>query len=319
MTCFDHESLVGLAIESVLAQTWSDWELLVADDGSRDGSAKVIREMAGRDDRIHPRLHADNQGKSRRMNDLLAEASGEMIAFLDSDDAWLPNKLAAQVELLDDRPEVDVVHGDGVIEDRRPAERRKHDPAWPRAEIDGTLFTAIHRPSAVRSGELLHELLAGNFIFYSSMTGRTEVMRGAAFDANVRRSLDWLYVVDVAATGARFAYMPEPLAIYRVHGANVQNDAYGTIREMEARRLVLDRYGDRMSPAARAAHLLALGRTYLRLGDVEASRDHLRMSLRYERRPRALLLYALALMGGLRGMDWLPSLAFRARSVGRRA
>ena len=105
----DEERFIGEAIESVLAQTWRDWELLLLDDGSTDGSTAIARDHAARHPgRIryldHPG-HA-NRGMSATRNLGLAHARGRYLAFLDADDVWLPDKLAVQVPQLERAPEV---------------------------------------------------------------------------------------------------------------------------------------------------------------------------------------------------------------------
>jgi len=102
------------AIESVLAQTRYDWELLLIDDGSEDASTGVARLYAERyPSRIHYLAHdaRANRGKSRSRNFGIEEARGEYIAFLDADDVWLPSKLAAQVDRLSRHPEAVMLYG----------------------------------------------------------------------------------------------------------------------------------------------------------------------------------------------------------------
>src|SRR5262245_45979639 len=99
------------SIESVLAQTRGDWELLVVDDGSRDGSAAIAEAFARDDARI--RVLGDggpSRGASWARNAAIREARGEYVAFLDADDVWLPGKLAAHVPLLDERPGVGMLY-----------------------------------------------------------------------------------------------------------------------------------------------------------------------------------------------------------------
>ena len=101
------------AIDSVLAQEFEDFELLLVDDGSTDSSTAIARDYQARDPRIryceHPG-HA-NRGMSASRNLGLAEARGDLIAFIDADDRWRPTKLGQQVELLDRLPAVDAVGG----------------------------------------------------------------------------------------------------------------------------------------------------------------------------------------------------------------
>ena len=111
-----HDGLPYLqeAVDSVLAQTFEDWELLLVDDGSTDGSDELARELAGaHPDRLRYLAHPDraNHGMSASRNLGLRAARGRTTAFLDADDVYLPNKLSVQLPLLDAHPEVDMVHG----------------------------------------------------------------------------------------------------------------------------------------------------------------------------------------------------------------
>lgn len=111
---FNSERFFVEAIESVLAQDYRDFELLLVDDGSSDSSTRIARDYAGREpERIryleHPG-HA-NHGMSATRNLGVSQSRGELIAFLDSDDVWAPSKLREQVAILDRLPEVDAVCG----------------------------------------------------------------------------------------------------------------------------------------------------------------------------------------------------------------
>lgn len=111
---FNAERFLEEAIESVLAQTYDNWELLLVDDGSSDRSPAIANRYADRDpSRIRLLKHAagDNRGMSASRNLGIAEARGEIIGFLDADDLYLPDKLSRQVELLGKNPEVGVVYG----------------------------------------------------------------------------------------------------------------------------------------------------------------------------------------------------------------
>jgi glycosyltransferase involved in cell wall biosynthesis len=102
------------AIESVRAQTYPNWELLLCDDGATDGSSVIAREYAQRDPaRIRHLVHEGqaHQGASAARNLGLRHARGELIALLDGDDVWLPGKLAEQVEILRAHPEADALYG----------------------------------------------------------------------------------------------------------------------------------------------------------------------------------------------------------------
>ncbi|MEW6264116.1 MAG: glycosyltransferase [Thermodesulfobacteriota bacterium] len=98
---FNRAKLVVRAVASVLGQTFSDFELIVVDDGSTDGTDRALERFAGR----IVYLFQEHAGVSAARNRGLAEATGSLIAFLDSDDYWQPEKLARQVRFFTDHPE----------------------------------------------------------------------------------------------------------------------------------------------------------------------------------------------------------------------
>lgn len=115
---FNGEAFIDEAIESVTAQTFEDWELLVIDDGSTDGTIeRVQRAIMADPDRIRLLRHLDhgNHGMSATRNLGLAAARGDYVGFLDADDVWLPEKLAEQVAILDAEPSTAMVYGRTLI------------------------------------------------------------------------------------------------------------------------------------------------------------------------------------------------------------
>lgn len=115
---YNGETYLAEAIDSVLSQTWTDLELLVVDDGSRDGSRELVQTyVAANPDRVRLLRHPGgvNRGMSATRNLGLAHARGEMVAFLDADDVWAPGKLAEQVAILDREPDAGMVYGRALI------------------------------------------------------------------------------------------------------------------------------------------------------------------------------------------------------------
>jgi glycosyltransferase involved in cell wall biosynthesis len=112
---FNAERFMPEAIESVYAQSYANWELLLIDDGSTDGSTDLAKSYADRDPtRVRYVRHPghENRGASAARNLGIASARGELIAFLDADDVWLPNRLEDSVELLRKHRDADMVYGE---------------------------------------------------------------------------------------------------------------------------------------------------------------------------------------------------------------
>ena len=144
---YNRAHLLPRALESVLAQTFEDLEVLVVDDGSTDGTEAVV---TGYDDRVRYLRQPQNAGVSAARNRGLREARGEFVAFLDSDDEWFPEKLARQVERFRELPDRVGLLYCGVQFGRRPDRedwtfRPKH-----RGDVYETMLLAERDPHRVR-------------------------------------------------------------------------------------------------------------------------------------------------------------------------
>jgi glycosyltransferase involved in cell wall biosynthesis len=114
MIFLNAEKFIQEAIESILSQTYLNWELILVDDGSTDASTEIARQYAQQYlDKIRYVQHANhqNRGMSASRNLGIRQSAGEYIAFLDADDVYLPEKLERQVELLDSQPTAAMVYG----------------------------------------------------------------------------------------------------------------------------------------------------------------------------------------------------------------
>ncbi len=105
MPAHDAEAYIEASVRSVLEQTYPDFELIVIDDGSRDGTAEIVERLAQEDSRIVLLRSARNSGASASRNAGVAHARGVWIAFLDSDDLWQADKLEKQMALLEKHPD----------------------------------------------------------------------------------------------------------------------------------------------------------------------------------------------------------------------
>ncbi len=122
---YNHERYIRECVQSVLDQSYQNFEILITDDGSSDASVSRVMEMD--DPRIHLRAFERNQGACAAMNDAIRRSRGQYIAVLNSDDVFLPGKLARQVALLDTRPDLGAVFGWPQFIDERG--QPFHDPA----------------------------------------------------------------------------------------------------------------------------------------------------------------------------------------------
>lgn len=100
MSAYNCEKFIGEAIDSVLNQSYGNWELIIVNDCSVDDTEKVIKEYALKDKRIHYFTNERNFGAAISRNNAIKQAKGRFLAFLDSDDIWKPNKLMKQIDFM---------------------------------------------------------------------------------------------------------------------------------------------------------------------------------------------------------------------------
>jgi glycosyltransferase involved in cell wall biosynthesis len=139
---FNRAQLLSRAIESVLAQDFSDWEMIVMDDGSSDNTGDVVRIFSDVDQRITYHF-SKNQGAAAARNFGASFASGRYITFLDSDDEYLPGHLQTRAEILSAKPAIELLHGGvEVIGDPMVTDIFDHSKLIPVSEciVGGTFF-----------------------------------------------------------------------------------------------------------------------------------------------------------------------------------
>lgn len=214
----DAELFLAEAIESVFAQTYPEWELVLVDDGSTDTSTTIARDYAAqRPLQVRYVEHANhrNHGTSASRNAGARRSAGEYLAFLDADDVWLPEKLEHQVEILRSHPEVALVYG-----------RSEYWHSWPGAGAPGDYVAAlgVAAETIVRPPTLLTlalESRAPTASMSDILVRRNSFERVGGFEEDFRGSLQ--YVEDQAFLAK--LYVAEPVYVsgecwyrYRQHG-----------------------------------------------------------------------------------------------------
>ena len=207
LPAYNHEKYLSETIESVLNQTYTDFELLISDDCSTDGSAQVISRY--NDERITVVLFEKNQGTVRALNHLLRLAEGEYVAVLGSDDVWEQDKLARQVDFLESNPDYAASFTKATIIDQDSQVIDEEDLALAKVlEMDN--FHHAHM--------LKEFFLTGNHLCHSSVLIRTSVHREIGeynvayrqlhdFDLWVRLLMEHdIYIMDEKLVRYRFVH-----------------------------------------------------------------------------------------------------------------
>ncbi len=205
--CFNYGRFLARAIQSVLDQTYSPIECIVVNDGSTDETADVLRQFAGRV-RVVEQPH---RGVSAARNAALAVATGSLIAFLDGDDAWHPDKISEQVALLDARRSVGCV-GCG-LEHVYPDGRRERIPGRPnhatRRRTHRNLAVRAYWPGGSGSGVMVR---------------RDVLERVGFFDEQLIAAEDWDMWLRIA-TETEIDNVPTVLVSINRHGTGIFRDA----------------------------------------------------------------------------------------------
>jgi len=277
-------TVVAEAIESVFGQTFRDFELLVVDDGSTDGTWEALQSYGPR---LCP-LRQPHRGAASARNLAILRAAGEFLAFLDSDDLWRPEKLARQVEFLDQHPEVSLVHCDGwwIKGSEIPADLASRPTFYSNRPIP-------QGPDAARW------FMSSPILTPHVMVRRKAAEKIAGFAEDLSLHEDADFILRLLEAGEKIGYVPEPLAIVRIPAdaepgpsleyvlESIEVQKRSLIRSSALRPLLL--------PALGRSHLLAASACYQK-GDRLAFLKHALAAWRL--RPRSLrrLLALLAVI-----------------------
>lgn len=261
ISTYNRANLLAEALQSVFAQTVPPLEVVVADDGSTDGTQALL---AGYGDRVRALFLAHAGYPSPVKNAAIREAKGEIIALLDSDDLWLPDKLERQLALIDQNPRLGFVYGQAVF-------------LYP----DGTISPPVLSAHQLRMGNILRDLLRNMFIIPSTLLVRRAVLEQAGlFDEDMHASECYPFVLRLAHV-AEAGCLAYPVARIRRHPGqaslmrgieNYEQAIFGL--ERFARTQLLP-WGIRLEARrALARHHAHLARAYCGAGDWSRGRSH---------------------------------------------
>ena len=296
----DAESTIAAAVASVLSQTAPPLEVIICDDGSRDGTAAALAPFG---DRVTV-LSQEPAGPGAARNRAAAAARGDFVAILDADDTYLPERLEALGELGASRPDLDILATDAVIE--VDGERR------------GTFNGAEHR---FEVADQPAAILERAFLLGNAAVRRERLLAAGGFDESLESAEDWDLWIRLILAGSRAGSVDEPLAVYEMTPGSLTAERAAALRcrvralEKAARDPGLE---PRLRPllerslaAHRARAELAEAEAALRDGSPEARRRALAVVRGSGHGPRTRLKAAFAALA--------PRAAARALDRRRRA
>lgn len=205
MPAFNAAAYIQAAVESILAQTYPNWELLIVNDGSTDATAAILNLFHDQRIRI---FEQPNRGEAVARNRALQEAQGEWLAFLDADDQFLSDYLEKALAFLKERPDLNAVYTDGLYIDSS-------------GKVFGKLSDQRRGPF---EGNLLEPLIRSSDVFGPPIcvlvNRRVLTEHPTLFDERIVIGPDWDFFTQVAQY-ANFGYLDVITCRYRIHQTNI--------------------------------------------------------------------------------------------------
>jgi teichuronic acid biosynthesis glycosyltransferase TuaG len=210
MPAYNADRFIEESINSLISQTYTNWELIIINDGSIDNTQAIAGKFAAADERIIV-IKQSNKKAAAARNTGIAHAKGEWIAFLDADDLWVDNKLEKQLQLAFSNPNIGVVFTAGY--------------SYYQADKLNLPYLIIEGLSSAADMYTLE--YQGNYIpILSVIVKKTHVDTVGLQDesSSVAGCEDWDYWIRLALAGVTFYGMPDKLFYYRRHNTNVSNN-----------------------------------------------------------------------------------------------
>ena len=252
---YNRTNLIGGAIQSVLNQTFQDFEIIVIDDGSTDNTEETVNSF--NNIKIRYISHSNNRGVSAARNTGIRASRGEYIALLDSDDEWLPGKLDKQIKVLQsESSEVGVVYSDLFYIDE-----------------NGKNMNKLRNPE--KGGYIYEDLLSKNCMSPpSTLLIKKECFnRVGLFDNLLNAQEDWDMCIRIAKY-YRFALIKIPLVKYRLHSNQVSKNL--GVKIITANRILV-KYADELEirRRARSKHYFYIGNRFCHMGKTKEGQRYL--------------------------------------------
>ena len=262
MPTYNYGRFIKRALNSVLVQTYQNYEIIVVDDASDDDTKDIVNQY--HDQRIKYIKHNKNYGPSQARNTGIKASQGTYIAFLDSDDVWMPDKLEAQINVFMNGPEnLGLVH----------TSMQTFDEKTQKISVG---------PSHPYRGQVLEDLLRANQVGNSSVMIKREYLDKAGdFDVSMRGCEDWDMWIRVSRS-CLFEFIDKELVIFTAHSSNSSADMR---RMISGREIMLNKFFSlyRLYPDIHALQHYIIGIQCFKEEMMERGRGHFTMAFKYSR------------------------------------
>jgi len=221
VSAYNVEPFLAETLASIQRQTYREFEVIVVDDGSTDRTSEIARQFVEKDARFIL-LRQKNAGTAAARNAALKQARGEWIAFLDADDVWLPEKLAAQLNLLKQKPRANLLFTDYFLWDGQNDFGRRYSD-----------------PDKFPDGDVGRRLIFFNLFCISTVIIKREMLDTVGwFDVELLMAEDWDLWLRIAERGLCAKGVRQPMARYRIWPGQI---SHNTIRMCECNIRVLEK------------------------------------------------------------------------------
>lgn len=211
MSVYNSEEFLRLAIDSILSQSFTEFEFLIADDASTDTSLTILQSY--HDSRIKIVRNKTNLGLTKTLNKLIQLTNCEFIARMDADDVALPNRLLLQVEYLQKHKDISILATTIELID-----------------ADGNVLQGNPNKMCFSSSEIRRYMVRANCIAHPTIMARASVLRSNPYNESARVSQDYILWLSLLSKGYNFAKLNVLGLQYRTHAASISQQAGGSNR-----------------------------------------------------------------------------------------
>jgi glycosyltransferase involved in cell wall biosynthesis len=240
---YNRGAILEEALESVMRQTYDNYEVIVVDDGSKDHTKEMLDDYLT--EKKIKYLYQSNQGVSAARNRGIEEATGEVISFLDSDDLWKEKKLETEIKYFSRNPGVDA-----IFSDLEKTDGKNYFPSFMRETMAFSNYIIDKQEFQIIDKRILYSCLLQEIpIKIPALSVKREVFsRNKPFDSKYKSGEDWELLLRLSKT-EQFGYINRSLAVLRIskdslHLVEKENDAFGVIQFLSDEKDMLEKARD---------------------------------------------------------------------------